>query len=229
MSIFDLSMFDMHPKADERFVVRGDKYRITVLTEQMLRLEYCDDGIFEDRATRLAFNRAFDTPHFETYRENGLLHVVTKHLHLRYDEKEFSEFGLQIFTDGTGDWRYGATVSNLFGTTRTLDQVNGACALGNGVLSTRGFATLDDSKTIAIGDDGWPLPVIKKRIDIYFFGYGREFEKCIKDFYKLTNPVPLLPRYALGNWWSRYYKYTDKEYLELMDSFKKKNIPLSCR
>ncbi len=227
MSVFDLSMFDMHPKADGRFVVQGDKYRITVLTEQMLRLEYSENGEFEDRATRLAFNRAFDTPSFETYREDGLLHITTKYLHLRYDEKEFSDFGLQIFTNGTGDWRFGQKMHTLKGTTRTLDDVNGACPLGEGVISGGGFATLDDSRTIAINPDGWPVPVTGKRYDIYFFGYGRDFEKCIKDFYKLTNPVPLLPRYALGNWWSRYYRYTDKEYLELMDTFAKKDIPLS--
>ena len=71
MSIYDLSMFRMHPKADEHFVVQGDKYRITVLTEQLLRLEYSEDGVFEDRATRLAFNRAFDTPQYQVYRQNG--------------------------------------------------------------------------------------------------------------------------------------------------------------
>ncbi len=228
MSIYDLSMFDMHPMANESFVVQGDKYRITVLTEQLLRLEYSEDGIFEDRATRLAFNRSFDTPEFETYFEDGILHVVTKHLHLRYDEKPFSEFGLQIFVDGTGDWRFGAKCVTLGGTVRTLDQVNGACPLGDGILSTRGFSTLDDSKTIAIGEDGWPVPLTKERIDLYFFGYGRDFEKCIKDFYKLTAPVPLLPRYALGNWWSRYHAYTDGEYRTLMDTFEAKNIPLSC-
>ena len=228
MSIFDLSMFEMHPKADERFIIKGDKYRITVLTEQMLRLEYSVDGVFEDRATRLAFNRSFDTPKFDTYSEDGLLHVVTKHLHLRYDEKEFSEFGMQIFVDGTGDWRYGAKPMTLFGTVRTLDTVNGACKLGDGLLAMRGFTTLDDSKTIAIGDDGWPVPLVSDRIDLYFFGYGRDFEKCIADFYKLSAPVPLLPRYALGNWWSRYHAYTDAEYRELMDAFEKKDIPLSC-
>lgn len=228
MSIYDLSMFDMHPIACERFVVRGEKYRITVLTEQMLRLEYSEDGVFEDRATRFAFNRAFDTPEFESYHEDGLLHIVTKHLHLRYDEKAFTDYGLQIFVDGTSYWAYGVKGRNLGGTTCTLDNVNGACALDDGLLSAaNGFYAYDDSKTIAIGEDGWPVPVTGERTDLYFFGYGRNFEQCIKDFYKLSNPVPLLPRYTLGNWWSRYYAYSDKEYYKLLDDFKAKNIPFS--
>lgn len=227
MSIYDLSTFTMQPKAAAESTVVGEKYRITVLTEQMLRLEYSEDGVFEDRATRLAFNRAFAKPQFETYREDGLLHIVTKHLHLRYDEKAFSAFGLQIFVDGTGDWRYGAKVPTLGGTVRTLDNVNGACPLGDGLLSLRGIATLDDSETIALSEDGWPVPVMGSRTDLYFFGYGRDFEQCIRDFYKLSAPVPLLPRYALGNWWSRYYAYTDEEYRALMDRFAEKDIPLS--
>ncbi len=228
MSIFDLSIFDMHPKADERFVVKGEKYRITVLTEQMLRLEYSEDGVFEDRATRLAFNRAFDTPEYEVYREDGLLHIVTKHIHLRYDEKKFSEVGMQITIEGSRDWRFGSKPKTLGGTLRTLDGVDGAKELPAGLLAPHyGSTTLDDSRTIAINEDGWPEPLIRDRTDIYFFGYFRDYEKCIKDFYKLTNPVPLLPRYTLGNWWSRYYKYTDSEYLALMDKFKEKKIPFS--
>ena len=30
--------------------VTGEKYRITMLTEGLVRLEYSEDGVFEDRA-----------------------------------------------------------------------------------------------------------------------------------------------------------------------------------
>lgn len=229
MSIYASNIFEPHPAADEKYIVRGEKYRITVLTDCLLRLEYSEDGVFEDRATRLAFNRAFDTPEFECYHEADRLHIVTKHLHLRYDEKAFSAIGLEVVVNGTLDWQYGVRVDNLGGTVRTLDRVNGATDLNPGLLSrTFGISVVDDSDTIVIGEDGWPLPLCGTgRKDLYFFGYGREFERCIRDFYKLSAPVPLLPRYALGNWWSRYHKYTDVEYLALMDKFKAKRVPLS--
>ncbi len=228
MSIYDLSMFEMHPKADDRFVIKGDKYRITVLTEQMLRLEYSENGVFEDRATRLAFNRAFAEPEFSTYYENGFLNIITKYFHLIYDEKPFSAEGLQINVEGNRFWYYGQKTPTLGGTLRTLDNVFGAKDLPAGILSNaRGVAVVDDSKTIAIGEDGWPVPVTGNRTDLYFFGYNYDFEKCIQDFYRLSNPVPLLPRYTLGNWWSRYYKYTEESYLALMDKFAEKKIPLS--
>ena len=40
-------------------MVVGDKYRITLLTEGLLRLEYSEDGVFEDRATQMVFFRDF--------------------------------------------------------------------------------------------------------------------------------------------------------------------------
>ena len=48
------------------------------------------------------------------------------------------------------------------------------------------------------------------------------------DFYKLCGSTPLLPRFALGNWWSRFYRYTQEEYLNLMDRFASEEIPLSA-
>jgi len=228
MSLYDLSMFGMHPKADERFVVRGDKYRITVLTEQLLRIEYSEDGVFEDRATRFAFNRCFAQPEYRTYREKGMLHLVTKYLHLIYDEKPFTEIGLQLIVDGTIFWFYGSKNETMGGTARTLDEANGAIPLGDGVIPKRErVVVVDDSRTIAIGEDNWPVPVTHEHKDLYLFGYNRDYEKCIQDFYKLSGPVPLLPRRVLGNWWSRYHKYTDTEYLGLMDKFREKNVPLS--
>ena len=38
---------------------------------------------------------------------------------------------------------------------------------------------------------------------------------------------PLIPRYSLGNWWSRYYRYTQDQYVELMDKFREHDVPLS--
>ena len=37
----------------------------------------------------------------------------------------------------------------------------------------------------------------------------------------------MLPRWALGNWWSRYWAYTADELLALMDEFKARQVPLS--
>ena len=50
---------------------------------------------------------------------------------------------------------------------------------------------------------------------------------CLKDFYRLTGPVPLIPKFALGNWWSRYRAYTQEEYRELMKEFIRRELPIT--
>ena len=47
-------------------------------------------------------------------------------------------------------------------------------------------------------------------IDLYFFAYGTDYKTALKDFFHLTGDVPLLPRYTLGNWWSRYFVYSEE-------------------
>ena len=43
----------------------------------------------------------------------------------------------------------------------------------------------------------------------------------------IAGEVPLIPRFALGNWWSRYHVYTDKEYLRLLNYFEEQDVPLT--
>ncbi|MBP3813198.1 MAG: DUF4968 domain-containing protein, partial [Butyrivibrio sp.] len=68
-------------------VISGDKYRITVLTDRLLRFEYSDEGRFEDGLTKTVINRDF--PDVDSYvrRENGLLIIETDELLVKYDEK----------------------------------------------------------------------------------------------------------------------------------------------
>ena len=76
-------------------------------------------------------------------------------------------------------------------------------------------------------DDGWIAPRRPDTLDLYVFAYGRDYRAALRALYHLTGPQPLLPRYALGNWWSRYHPYSADEYLGLMDRFAAEGIPLS--
>ncbi|MDO4743329.1 MAG: glycoside hydrolase family 31 protein [bacterium] len=226
MSIYDTSVFEANPVADEKFVIKGEKFRITVLTAKLLRLEYSEDGVFEDRATRAVLNRNFDKPEFKVIDNGDTLEVITEFMHLYYDKKPFSKNGLWAMI-GNHYWCYEYEFFTHGGTVRTLDGVDGAINMGDGLISNTNFSLLDDSETIAIEDNGWAVPGLKNHTDIYLFGYSKNYEECIKAFYKLSGNVPMLPRFALGNWWSRYHKYTDSEYRALMTRFEEENIPFS--
>lgn len=63
-------------------------------------------------------------------------------------------------------------------------------------------------------------------LDIYFFGYGHNYNECISDFLRMSAQPPMLPRFAYGIWWSRYWAYTQDEMLSIADDFLSHNIPL---
>jgi alpha-glucosidase (family GH31 glycosyl hydrolase) len=229
-------ILDTHPLAPEASIIRGEHYRITVLTERLLRLEYAADGVFEDRATQVVLNRDFEAPAFTLTPKDKGLQVRTKALTLEYDGREFTPGGLMVTPVGGTSyhqiWRYGEkrhdwnVPINLGGTARTLDAVDGPCELEPGIMATVGVAALDDSASLALTDDGW-VDARRGDVDVYVFAYGFDYAGALRDFYRLTGPTPLLPRYALGNWWSRYHAYTADEYAQLLDTFEAENLPFS--
>ncbi len=223
---------ETHPLANPENVIKGDKYRITVLTEHLLRLEYSEDGEFIDAASQTVVNRDFPAVEFSVKDTGDELELRTKYLQLNYNKKAFSANGLSCKTTAVGissvpAWHYGDPTQDLGGTARTLDQVNGACELEPGIMSWFGSAVLDDSKSLLMTEDGWVTPRKKGVQDLYFFGYGWNFRLALKDFYHLCGKTPMLPRFALGNWWSRYWRYSEASYMKLMEDFDKENVPFS--
>lgn len=228
--------FCVRPKSREEAIVKGEKYRITVLTPSLLRMEYSESGRFEERATQAVIDRAFDVPPFTVKKEENRLVLETEELLLSYDGQPFSKNGLviQVKKLQKAIWHYGQKLHDLGGTYRTLDRVNGnvdeadgkQIVLGHGVISREGFSVIDDNTSMALTKDGWVAPR-EKGTDLYFFGYGHRYLESLKDFYHLCGKTPLIPRYALGNWWSRYYRYTEKEYKQLMERFEREKIPFS--
>ncbi|WP_313627689.1 glycoside hydrolase family 31 protein [Enterococcus italicus] len=213
-------------------VIQGKHYRITVLTNQLVRMEYSQTGVFENRLTQTVINRTFEAVDVSVSETETQVQIHTPTIDLFYEkEKEFNEYTVSVdvrFETGyTHHWRYGDTEWNLKGTTRTLDGANGEIPLEDGIMSRNGITIMDDSTTFAINDENQPVPRLGSETDCYLFAYGHNYVQALKDFYQLTGQTPLLPRYALGNWWSRYWKYSEDSYLTLIEKFNKEKVPLS--
>ena len=225
-------IWTIRPAADPRAVIRGDRYRVTVLTDRLLRLEYDADGRFRDTATQMALCREFPVPEYTVEEtEHGLV-VETEHIRLRYNRGPFSAAGLSAELKGAyavyaSVWHYGDAVKTLGGTARTLDEADGEIPLEDGILSFSGYAALDDSASMGMDETGRLLPERFSGKDLYLFAYGRDFRGAVRDYLRLSGCVPAVPRFALGNWWSRYYAYTQQEYMQLMERFQREEIPLS--
>ncbi|WP_426298182.1 TIM-barrel domain-containing protein [Arthrobacter sp. R-11] len=223
---------DTDPVPSGAQTLLGDSYRFTVLSSRMIRMEYSTTGTFEDRPSQLALNRNFEVPVFRVIDEDHQLQIITEHLHLSYNKKPFSANGLTVQVKGNLSayhslWRYSEAGENLGGTARTLDEADGAIPLEPGLMSRNGYSVLDDSTSLLLEDNGWFAPRTAGSTDLYFFGYGRDYRGCLRDFYRLSGRTPLLPRFALGNWWSRYHRYTAEGYKALMERFEAEGIPFS--
>jgi len=229
----ELYRIKVSSQSDAGSIIQGKNYRITVLTDRLLRMEYNEEGEFVDMPSQTVWFRKFPVISYEMVEDKDIIRIRTKNLQLEYKKDEsFSAESLQIKMLAKNHmvldcWHYGDSIHTLKGTVRTLDEVNGSTHLSEGVISQQGFALLEDSKSYLIHEKGDLKPRPKSHVDCYFLGYGHSYQACIRDFYQLTGLPPLLPRYALGNWWSRYHRYTDREYKQLVMTFEEKKIPLS--
>jgi hypothetical protein len=227
------SALGLSPVAHDTAVVEGDDFRITVLTTGLVRVEWAADGRFEDRASTFALHRDLPVPAFRVVNGAEVLEIVTERLHLTYDRRRPSASGLKVDFTGSitswhSTWRFGDADASLHGTARTLDVVDGRAPLGPGVVAVGGVAVLDDSASFLFTEDAWVAPRPDgDRFDLYVFAYGHDFAGALSAFYAVSGAQPLLPRWALGNWWSRYHRYSADEYLALLDRFDREGVRFS--
>ncbi|MBO7118913.1 MAG: DUF5110 domain-containing protein [Bacteroidaceae bacterium] len=239
--------------ADPAAVVISGNARFTVLTSQMIRIQYSDAALFEDRATFSIVNRRLPVPEYTTETSDGYLYIRTQDLTLRYKEgSAFSEAdkkpdNLMVTFQLNGrnvTWYPGKDDKlNLLGTCRTLDQAwgdNKRSNLEKGLLSRAGWSIIDESPSTLRGDgsssyalepkeDGitwWATQIDSTAIDWYFLGYGHEYKKCLQDYTKVGGRVPLPPKYILGYWYSRYWAYTQAEFLQIVSDVESHDIPM---
>ncbi len=239
------------PTPNPAAVVLGPQVRFTVLTSRLIRMEYSPNDAFEDRPSQAFWFRRQPVPPFQVTQSPEQIEIMTEHLCLRYtpNRRGFTRHSLTIELPGSGViWRYGdRDRMNLRGTARTLDMANGPVRLEQGLMSRSGWALVDDSSSLVFDEDSWLEPrgmqarsgdgtprfhFVGRRpeqdcCDLYFFGYGHDYLGCLADFCRVAGPMPLIPRWALGNWWSRYWEYSQAELQALMAEFRERGVPLA--
>ncbi len=232
MNQYILDQFKMNfkPHANEASIIQGNYYRFTVMNEYVIRMEYSDKNQFEDRASQVILNCCFPKVNFEVIESDTSLEIITDVFHLYYQKgKEFNKNTLKIrLKENNQYYLYSVKDSqNLLSTSRTLDDIDGQIKLSEGLISRSGYAVVDDSKSLVFNEDSWVEPRSNDNIDLYYFGYGHHYKACIQFFHEMSGKTPMIPRYAFGNWWSRYYEYTEESLKDLIVNFERSNIPLS--
>ena len=191
--------------------------RLSVLTDRLFRVER---GETTDLPTQSIWYRNVSKPEFTSSDDGKKLIVKTDKLTFEYDY--LRDKAAVVFPDGKRVSKFGRT---LQGTCRTLDMTNGRTKLGKSIVSRSGVAVLDDSDSLLLKEDEY----LKrgKCSDKYYFAYGSDYRAAVSDFLRIAGSVPLIPRFAFGNWWSRYHAYSDSEYLNLLERFKNEKLPFT--
>ena len=223
-------------KTPSSYVYRGNKYRISIISNSLIRFEYSETGSFNDYPTFFATNRSFGTPRVSVEEDNQTLIIRSEKFILEY-RKEKNFIGSKLIPDQNlkvtiadteRSWYFGhPEAKNLSGTAFSLDDMNGKVQLDRGLFSIDGFTSFDDSRTPILDQNGNILAPNYKNIDTYLFVYNNDFGVGLRDYFNLTTLPPLIPRYALGVWWAKNEKYTEEEIQKLVNSFKKNEIPFS--
>lgn len=227
------------PKAFAENTVFFKDYRITVLSPGLFRIEKSPSLTFRDEATLSVWFRDMPLQKFSVKRTDKQCEITTERASLIIKEKRKDcrarIEGKELPISNSG---------NLGGTYRTLDNcdgdfevyewvgpdavpVNKRIKLGNGVCSLTGVAVIDDSETLSLGEDGQVKERSASGTDEYVFCYGDDYRGAVRALYSLCGMPPVLPKFAFGNWWSRYHAYTDKEYLGVLNGFEENELPFT--
>lgn len=217
-------------------VFRGKTYRISILSDVLIRFEYSETGSFNDYPTFFASNRSFGKPKITVEEDNNVLIIKNDIFILEYNkEKPFigsklmPDQNLKVTIAGTEKiWYFNhPEVKNFKGTAYSLDDTKGNIDFEKGLFSLDGFTTFDDSRTPILDAYGNVLSPNYKNIDTYLFIYNNDFGIGLRDYFNLTSLPPLIPRYALGVWWNKNEAYGEKDIQNLVYNFKKYDLPMS--
>ena len=222
-------------KAASNPLVFGNN-RLSIVTPTLLRLEYAKDAAFIDEPTLFAYDRTNmlspDSIDVVDLGDN-CYEITTPALKIWYhaDGYPFSTSNLKAkyMLDGkerTFTNRF-ILAKNLGGPIETLDRVKKEIPMQNGLLSRDGWYIIDDERSDLLVD-GWlkPRDTDSHIQDQYCFIYGNDYRAALASLGAISGRVPMTRKYIHGVWYCRYWDYTDKEFLDIIDGYDKNDFPI---
>ena len=214
----------MASMAQASFVV--GEVRVQPLGAYVVRIEQRGPKGFEDRETFTANPGAFEGAEAEETREDGAVCIATPTYRVVVPAGARSLEGVCVEPAGGGT---ACVLSNAALSKKFLPEPSAlpsTWVLGDSpraVPPARGALPPPEGEEDATS--GWDLA--NDAPDAYvFFPSSSGYETFRADFLRLTGEIPLVPLYALGLWYSRYYPYAESTALATIDRFRKSGIPL---
>lgn len=242
-------LFNYNPLANSAAVVISGNARFTILTSQVIRMEYKNESSFEDRPTLAIVNRNLPVPQFTQSSTTTVLSIQTEDLLLSYTIGEpFSSKTLVVkSTNGSSafsSWMPGMrNDGNLLGTIKSLDELGvqtlncTLCANQKvhdeslhcewGLISRDGWSIVDDTDNWALtpGAEWWDSKNTAVA-DWYIFGHGHNYKQALSDFVAIGGRIPIVPRYATGIWWTRWFDFNNWDVKKIVADYESRSLPL---
>ncbi|MFH0878337.1 MAG: TIM-barrel domain-containing protein, partial [Lentisphaerota bacterium] len=211
----------------------------TVYSAGCVRLEYSNGGNFSEGPSLLVGKKLAAGGLADVRIKGKQLFIKTEKFELTYTDngQVFSPENLTIIHKNKEGhrmvWAPGKRDQGNLGTiTRSLDQWKW-CGGPNhypqeGILSTDGGHLVQDEPRVYWNNksDWAECRGHAVQYDGYFFAYGNDYKGALKDFVTVFGPIPMVPRWTFGFWYSRWFAFTDKEVLELAKRYRKEDIPI---
>ncbi len=214
-------------------IIVVDNVRFTIITPQCIRIESAGtDGKFVDQQSMFAVNRKARFTKYRLIQTGQQTMIDTGTIQLTYtpDGKAPGASNLNATIQKGAvhtNWHPGASnPGNLGGTIATLDNVDGAVDLGQGIISRDGWYLLDDSHSNLLTSDWVESRPSTAGSDWYLFGYGDDYKAAFKSLTAVAGNIPLPRKYLLGAWYSRYWPYTSTDYRQIITEFTEHDFPI---
>eukprot|EP00042_Codosiga_hollandica_P032126 m.200668 g.200668 ORF g.200668 m.200668 type:complete len:1028 (+) comp53818_c0_seq1:262-3345(+) len=242
-----IEIFNYDPVANPSAVVTSGNARFTVLTANVIRMEYSNSGDFVDYATLAFVNRNVTVPAFTSSVSAGVLTIQTSSIVLKYTVgQQFSGSTLSVSSLGGStftSWVYGqANTGNLLGTIKSLDEL-GVISLNCtenanvqvhdevlhcewGLISQQGWSVVDDSTNYMLDSNYWWVGENTNQVDSYIFTHGSNYRQALADYVQIAGRIAMVPRYSVGTWWTRWFNLNNYDVLKIVDDYKSRSIPL---
>lgn len=62
--------------------------------------------------------------------------------------------------------------------------------------------------------------------EYFVFTYSNNYKAPLKDFTNLNGAIPMLSKWSLGNWFSRYQPFKGIDYKDIVTKFRVEKIPI---
>jgi hypothetical protein len=214
--------------------------RFTVFSPGCIRLEYANQGRFTSDPSLLAGKKPARGIRADVRRRGKKLAIKTANFEVSYTDngQNFSAENLKIVHRNRWNarevWVPGkADRGNLGTVVRSLDvwkHLNGGPERFpvEGILSADGGHLLvDDARVYWNKRHQWP-EVLSHDVwfDGTFFAYGPDYKSALRDFVRVFGPIPMVPRWVFGFWYSRWHAYSDREFVAMARRYRKAGIPI---